>query len=644
MVSFPLFGLIFSVGLVFLAVVAQTAPTHSSPHKRYLDACGTLGAVEYPNITYDLDSACYKSISYNRIAAVQTREAIYDLFDYFYTFRDSALDPALGSPLSSSPVDILETINTIYSTSNTSDYQFHMDFSMALIGLHDASVYYTPGCYQAYIFEQPFHLYAPVLDGKLEVRVFKNDKNRGYEDCIVLKIDDLDPLPYLRDWTDKNVRFSKDPGVRLNAALVSQAYEYDTNSLYTMPGTFSQRERLPERRFVSYDPQCGSLLPFVHVEDEWIVYTSGYGYGASSDNATSFAENSRFLSVDSQVMHEKHTAIGKLSAARPSTTAMSPIAVASPSPPVPLFDTITKIGVNGTIGVFQLNEHPQVGVVIVQDHSLTQRKDELDNLYNNLVRLHKNGVANLIIDMQGNTGGYYSFASPIVQMFFPNKGILDSALPLNLRVTNTMQEIARLGFNKFWDPYYDSTSFYDYKAKEFYTNYDLFTKPVNSTRHGRTANYTEIALFMPSIFKSPGDLSVFPWTNKPSRIRLLTDGRCAYGCGKSAFYLTKYHNVTSYAIGGFSELPLSKWYAPGAYSAAINRLDNLYDKARIKLYLLPYRGTAQITVIEEFAPGSKVPLEYDPKQFPADHHLNYTSQNARHCDITWNEVAAHAWK
>ncbi|KAF9091478.1 hypothetical protein BGX29_010913 [Mortierella sp. GBA35] len=186
----------------------------------------------------------------------------------------------------------------------------------------------------------------------------------------------------------------------------------------------------------------------------------------------------------------------------------------------------------------------------------------------NTVKLHKNGVTDIIIDMQGNDGSYISFASSIVQMFFPNKSLV-----------------------------------------------------LDSTNPGRTSTMHLVTLTIPSDSFTPTTISSpsqppppETGTNDASQIRLLTDSRCAGSCSMSDFFFIKFHNIISYAIG----------------AQASRRLSG------------PYRGYAYIPVMEMFAPGSQVPLNYDPKQFPADNRLNYTPQNARHRDVMWNEIATLA--
>ncbi|KAF9081991.1 hypothetical protein BGX23_000224 [Mortierella sp. AD031] len=388
-------------------------------------------------------------------------------------------------------------------------------------------------CYMAYTFSQRINMYAPVVDGKQEIRVFKDDGHRGYEDCIVQTIDGQDALTYLKAWADKYVYYSKDP----------DAYDSETGTFEMEAGEFSLRRRVPENAYIDYGLQCNGSASTIQVRDNWDTFP---------------VYKQTHWHVPSEVPRKVRKAMPVVEDDRLAAAAADPKIV-----PKPILRTATRIGGNETV-VYQLQDHPHVGVVVVPTHSIDSGEStELDSLYENLVKLHNNGVTNLIIDMQNNGGGYVSFASELVQMFFPNKDILDSALPSNLRVPKPIEEVARLGFNQSWSDLYISVWFYDYTAKDSYTNDDLFTKPIASTRYGRTANYSETISLNPFILTNSVELMNFTSTNNPSQIRLLTDGRCGSSCSMSEFFFTRYNNVIAYAIGGFPNIPLSKSLFPG---------------------------------------------------------------------------------
>ncbi|KAF9091481.1 hypothetical protein BGX29_010916 [Mortierella sp. GBA35] len=501
MFSTYLRGLILSASLAIFVYAAPVPPRQ--PHT--LNAFGILADSTYLDLTYDKVSACYNSIPFNREAAATTLESVYSLFDNFI------------------PSAIL--------------------------------------------------LWRPPLDPpSQEIRVFKDDGHRGCEDCIVQTIDGQDALTYLKAWADKYVYYSKDPDVRLNQALATQAYDSETGTFEMEAGEFSLRRRVPENAYIDYGLQCNGSASTIQVRDNWDTFPV---YKREFHDAASFVENACLSPTpESAAVSSSSTKrlIGmyhpevprKVRKAMPVVEDERLAAAAAPKiVPKPILRTATRIGGNETV-VYQLQDHPHVGVVVVPTHSIDSGEStELDSLYESLVKLHNNGVTNLIIDMQNNGGGYVSFASELVQMFFPNKDILDSALPSNLRVPKPIEEVARLGFNQSWSDLYISVWFYDYTAKDSYTNDDLFTKPIASTRYGCTANYSETISLNPFILTNSVELMNFTSTNNPSQIRLLTDGRCGSSCSMSEFFFTRYNNVIAYAIGGFPNIPLSKSLFPG---------------------------------------------------------------------------------
>ncbi|KAF9917909.1 hypothetical protein FBU30_000465 [Linnemannia zychae] len=666
MVSFSLKGLILSASLATLAVITQAAPIPLPPSPppsspppplppSHLDACGILASTSIRNITHQKVSDCYMSIPFNREAAQATYDSVLNLFNDFYTFRDSALAPTLAAPFSSAPVDIIEKINTVGRGNYTSDYQFHTDLRLALFSLFDAHASYGARCYMSYTFYQDLDLYAPVVNGKQEIRVFADSKHRKYEDCVVRTIDGQDALTHIHTWADKYVYYAKDPGVRLNQALTTQAYVRDDMTFKLDPGEFSMTRRLPERAYVDYELQCGNSTSVIPVRDNWVVLPATE---ATFHDAASFVENvclarpSEPTSAKSLVAlvgkyhpevprNEKHVRpqIDEAISADPALPGTAAI------PPDSSLPGATLIGnANGTV-VFQLKDHPQTGVLVVPSHELSVDDDELDNIYNNLMALKANGVTNLIIDMQGNGGGYVVFASRLVQMFFPNTDVLDTALPANLRVPASIEALAQKSFNTSWGDFYRATQFYDMTDKTFYKNNDLFTKPIPSTRYGRTANYSEMTTYLPHSLNVPPELFTLPWTNQPDRIRILTDGRCGSSCSQSAIYFTKYKKVKSYAIGGSPGQPLSLSSFPGGAVGELADLPPIFAAANMESPVkpLPYDGTARYTSLEVFFPGSEIALDYDGAVYGADFRLDYTPQNSRNRAVMWNEVAAHAW-
>ena len=463
-------------------------------------------------------------------------------------------------------------------------------------------------------------------------------------------IDGEDALTHIHAWAYANMDFSKDAGVQLNQALVTLRFDPLNNTFETFDGDFSLRTMLPEKAYIDYGLVCPNSTIVVPVRDAWSVFPSTQ---IKFNSLQTFVHNvckaRRTSSSGSPQKRrlfqpEEHPLIPQLKKSPFKRTNIIGNNAASLPPP----ESISSAAVIGTPGeaaiVYRLDQRPDVGVVHVWTHHIDDEIAELSNLSNNLVALSQNGVRNIIIDFQGNFGGLVSFASTLVQLFFPNKDPLDKTLPSSLRVTESIQQLSTALWNSFGG-LYDATNFYDYADRHLYTNNDLFMNVTTSTRNGRSANYTETSTLEPTVLPANQVLASLPWTNNASNIRLLSDGRCGSSCSMSTFFLTKFNKVISYAVGGTSGYPLSSSSFPGGAVTSLNKVHDLYTAANVSspFQPLPYSGDVRYTALEVFAPGSSVPLEYDTAYFPSDYRLDYSPQNAKRREVMWEQVAASAW-
>ncbi|KAG0195007.1 hypothetical protein BGX33_004554, partial [Mortierella sp. NVP41] len=152
---------------------------------------------------------------------------------------------------------------------------------------------------------------------------------------------------------------------------------------------------------------------------------------------------------------------------------------------------------------------------------------ESANVFAGLQALHSKNVTNLIIDVQGNTGGYVELSALVVQLLFPNKDSLDALLEADQRVTKPFQLAALKGYNTTDNELMNAYNLVDLKTGLEYENNDVFSRPVTLHRNGRKNLYTErTALKVPTIPQDQIDAAKrFAWTNNAKNIRVITDGR-----------------------------------------------------------------------------------------------------------------------
>ncbi|KAG0255887.1 hypothetical protein BG011_004880 [Mortierella polycephala] len=661
MVSFSLRSLILSATLAALATftTAQTtlAPV-PTPHPVQLDACATLSSKSSTSLTVEDVANCYKAVPFDSTVAASTLESVLTIFKDYYSFRDSALTPTFEKPFDAPPSDIVRRLETIGRTKYTSDYSFHSDVRAAVDSLFDAHSSYIAKCYNAYLFAQTITLYAPVTDGKQSVRVFHDFLDRGYQDCTVEKIEGQDALPYIYNWATKTTSFSKDGGVRLTEALGTQQYNVERNGTYTIyAGAFAQRATLPEKNYVDYELRCNSSATTIQLREDWRVLSQ---VNAAFNDVQSFKENLCLRDMPSAIENSP-AQIQKRDSKKPKPERPLYLVPAPKkalllddilnAPPTQStfgeFEDALKLGAGNGTAFYQLKSRPEVGVMVVFTH-LVRLGDEVAQILTGLDTFNQLNVTNVILDFQGNFGGSVEFASVLTQLLFPGTDILDKTLPSDLRVTKEMQQAASALMNNTDADLFNAGSFIDLKTNSAFTSDSLFQHPITRVRNGRSSLYTELMTIKPLEFfpKLTEAVANHPWSDKPANIRILTDGRCGSACAMSCHVLTTQYNVTSYAIGGITAEPLSMFSFVGGAVATLTEINRLYELAGMEspVKQLPYNGGVNFPVVEVYARGSEVPLDFEPQYHRATHRLDYTTQNARKRDVMWSQVANDAWK
>ncbi|KAF9536605.1 hypothetical protein EC957_010318 [Mortierella hygrophila] len=588
--------LILSLTVAALATISFAEPSSSTSGT---SGCSDLASRLGVNITYTEVAKCFDSIPFNKEAAKATLESVATLFNDYCISRDAAMAPFLAKPLQSDPVDIVAKFKRIGRTQYTSDRKFHTDIYEAIESLHDGHAMYFPYCYMAYHYEQPLSLYAPVVNGKQVLKVFQDRDKRGYEDCTVIKIDGENAMAQVMKRA--NLLFnSKDPNVRLNEALAS---------LQTPP--------LP------YATSAGSLPK----RD----LTSFKRHEKASDS------NKQTISVD-----------------RLAQAATPPV----PSPPtLPVYPEAIKIGAGNCTVFHQLKDRLTVGILTL--FVTTLEFAENDFMYQSLETLYQQGVTEIIIDVVGGNGGYANVASDFVHLLFPSNDSLDKVIRLNFQSTSATQELSAKVHNSTdggWSQignmisvhggiFYDSSRFFDLANNHTYTNNSLYTDTVTHTRNGRKAVYTKTTAYKPATQPNRPKLAKYPWTNNPSRIRILTDGRCLSGCGYVIFFIVNQYGVKSYGVGGTKGELLSKYQYVAGAGSQLKMFNGIFAFANTTSPIkdLPYQSVLSATVGEIVAPGSKVPLEFDSDKYPTDFRLDFDPVNARSREALWTQVAEDAW-
>ncbi|KAK3818265.1 MAG: hypothetical protein JOS17DRAFT_820265 [Linnemannia elongata] len=633
----PIFKLILSASLASLATFTHAAPAHAPP--THVDACGILGRLNAANITYKHVVDCYSAIPFDSNQASTTLSSMLTLFKDFYVFTDSALSPTATRPFSDDPVDIIAKMENIGRSNYTSNYQFHTDIYNAVTSLRDAHTAYYIDCYIAYFFVQRLSLYAPVVDGKQA-----NDGGRKYDNCTVNTINGQDALTYLKNYARDVTGHSHDPNARLNYLLATQEYDVKNGIFIDIPGDFALRLTVPEAPYVDYQLQCPQLTQPINLHEEWEVLPRS---GTTFEDVNSYVANVCVASTETTPATSSHNGARDKIMFKP----VSPITRPAELKPV----TVTPghqypgaeqlLAGNATV-FYHLKDRPDTGVVVC--HTFFVEEEERDVMVKGLMAFNRRNVTNIIVDLQGNTGGWVTYAAFLADILFPSSSHLPSSLPADIRVSKSVQQLSEKAYNNTHSVYLDARRFINMNnGTSVYQNNDLFDKPIDITRNGRTNLWTENTeeYWTPAPSSYFAEVATYPWSDKVNNIRVLTDGLCGSACAMSAYYFTHRYNVSAYAIGGTHGEDLSMFSFAGASMVKLSEVQEWYKWANLTSPMaeIPYSNMISFSWLELYGEGRTTPLEYDAELFRPTYRLDYTPANAHSREVLWMEVAAAAW-
>ncbi|KAG0378251.1 hypothetical protein BGX24_004392 [Mortierella sp. AD032] len=604
------------------------------------DACAVLAQAKPSEYRYQHVVDCYNSIPFDSAQAASTISTMITLFKDYYVFTDAALARKAPMPFADDPHDVVGELEKVGRSKYTSDYKFHTDVLAAVDGLRDGHAAYNINCYQAYVFTQSLTLYAPVI------RVFVDNAKRGYEDCTVESINGQDALAHLRTYARDVYGTSHDPNARLNFILASQSYDKDSSAYTFAPGDYSQRVTVPKSPFVEYQLKCPNATKTIHLKEEWGILPNT---AAAFEDVPSYVANVCLAQSEpvQPPQEESNFVRRRIDPVRQITKRADP----EPSPVEPghQFPGAEQLVAGNATIFFHLKDRPETGVLVV--HTFDAQEGEKDVVIEGLNAFYSRNVTNILIDFQGNPGGSIDFSAFLVQALFPNKHPLDAAFPSDMRISKSLQELAKLTFTNPEFGYFNARDFINFSSENGtarYENNDLFNKPITLNRNDRRNLWTEKTTpsFPPVSAEHNAAIATFPWTAKADNIRILTDGRCGSACGMASYFWTALHNVAAYAIGGTSGEDLSMFSFAGASVLKLKELQSFYKAANLTSPMadLPYENSVTFSWLEMYGKGRDTPFEYDAELYRPKHRLDFSPENARSREVLWKEVAAAAWK
>ncbi|CAO3566272.1 unnamed protein product [Mortierella alpina] len=655
----------------------DAAPPGQNPPAQ--DPCKTLGTLTEPAITWTHVLQCYESIPYSASEANEVLSTMHMLFKEFYIFLDTATLENQPKPFTNPPLDILKGLDLISQRDYGSDFRFQTDVDQLVTRLNDAHANYLAYCYRHYLFVQPFELYAPVVNNAQSIRILADESGNGLEDCEVLTIDGVDAMKAIQDWADTHVGFSKDAGVRLNKALTQLTFNAASKQWVFTPGLFTSRVTLPERQTMVYKVKCPTLdgASEETVTADWRVFRlmswrpfnskesflTHNCYRDTSEENTAPEKVKRVLDQQER-QQQKQPLSERLPRSRQDIMKQRPrhpqasVQAAAEIPrhntiqPLPVLQKRQSIPVarmvyNGsTTAFYQLLRRPTIGVVVIPTHTVNLRT-ESEVLIEGFQRLYDTGVRNVILDLSSNGGGYVNFAYDLVEWMFPDANVT-SVYRSNLRASMSIKALAQWELKDGdYNGYFNPGAFADPDTEAPHED-NFFLKDRKERYATHRLDYSPTVHMIHTL----GSLEKgMPWQNDAQRIVVMTDGACGSACGMTLNRLKNRHGVQSYAVGGRMGEDLSLFSFPGASVYGMEEIISDYESLGVDspLSRLRYKGIYRVPVMQFFQDQEDgtvdpVPIEYNPKLYKADFHLDYTPSSARNHELLWEIVANNHWK
>ncbi|KAF9951425.1 hypothetical protein BGZ70_000998 [Mortierella alpina] len=546
----------------------------------------------------------------------------------------AAFKAAADEPFKTPAVDLKAGLQKIRSTQWTSDYDFTMALTYLLFSVHDAHLAYLSECYSVAWFTQPLYFYAPVENGVQSVKIYTADYDKpnvpqqSFDNCVVTTIDGVPALKAIQDFADRSSSVSKDPGVRLNDALITHSWSL---SWGLHSGSFNKRWEIPAKATMDYTIQCGSEEPQSFSVPWTVTPSDKFLFGQFTDAQSYWSTQclASFTSADDGSREGQVTL----------------------PPTVTLFkERGTITATTQTSAFYMLNDLPSASIphkvcvaVIASEVDLATGKNPEDSEYEafaaGVFGLADQGCTKLIFDMTNNGGGSVDFAYFINQLFFPAE---EPYFVLDIRSTPFVEKVATVAGSSNVASSFDARDYIDLTTQAQYTDQSMFLAGVNYTRGGVTEKYSRKCHLRYNLV--PNSLKrALPW--KAADMAIVTNGNCGSSGSLIATRFGAIHGVKTYAIGGIQNIPLSYFSFPGGFvennKDLVDNLKMIGFQSEDAPTQFPVKASGTFTMGEVYvSKDATVPLEYDTQYFPAQIHLDQENLYLRQPDTTWFRVAA----
>lgn len=622
--------------------------------------------------------ACYQNIPFDDTIRSQTVDTMNKAFDAFFAYvEEMRNDPVQG--LDYVKTDVGNVFNELLSRNYDKDFDFHRDVRNILSGMNDGHTLYQTDCYNTFqwLVAPTLYLDTDTTAKTQTLRVFRDIAPPGspnIQDCKAISLNGNDAFTVINNFAKLNASTAKDPNSRLNLVLAEPELFNGQIQQAEFGSTFFIRADIPPGPTVDYVLDCGTNGGIMNITRPWIPLLGSTI--ANFSDTTSYKQNVCLTSI-SNINPEASGSQSDLNQLEDQTnefnngTAANDVSDAANqnAPDDPHLPT----GANGVVvysfpaGTFlQLKSDPSVGVANIFTELITtgtalstiETQDLVHNFTVGFYRLQDLGCTRLIIDLSANNGGAIAIGTFFNKLLFRNLYPQhDSDLRINalssvlFKQSEQYQDAAsQFSFQTFLDAHQSSL-----------TNDALFTNADGVlAAHSGLHNVSAIVYDAEAGAKPVTDLGYvreLPSLNfNQTNMVLVTDGVCGSTCAIMAVFLKNVANVSTIAVGGILDSPMSLWAFPATQVKPFQKPNNQDDSttlfdAMLTLNtihhpaapaLLPYSSTLNLA-FRTMKPANDDTRSVEFIFEPADKRIYWNNQTIRDPTLLYEEVRVLQW-
>ncbi|KAF0479084.1 peptidase s41 family protein [Gigaspora margarita] len=437
----------------------------------------------------------------------------------------------------------------------------------------------------------------------MKIKIFNDTIDPTNINCEVTHIDGRRTIKAISEFPSF---ISKDPGVRFNVAI-------DIN----YPGvTFFTRVDLPKTPSITYTLNCNNHVKCV--KRNWKAIGIQEILDNFNNSETYFNNICKNSTLNYKLLSDK---IIKIKDAHKNVYDIKS------SKDITLLYEIVDF-----ISFFKKQDF---GVVKIMSENVPLNNTLAIEIIKGFQALVDTGVKKVVLDLSDNIGGFVVISNFINLLLFPNtKTFYDMDIRITKQLNPVLQDLVNVS---------EMVSAKNFKKFQYVGN--LIGKNV-LIRGGVKEHYSNrFILADPYDYKdliSQHLITPLPW--KSADLIVLTNSLCGSSCALIAEGASEVNNVSTVAVGGFVNTPLSYASCQGGIAIDSTVIFNIISKLNLQNNTImpkPFILGAKLNI-----PSSEFySMKYSDKLLeylyrPADFRLFYNEQSFRDRSILWSQAAA----